>query len=383
MPLFKDLSNNLNKILMQSNKSSLQLENTIVSTKTSIKSIKYLKKNVKESKIINDESNKAFEEFNLSSNEFFIEIEKYLRNPTPEKLLKAKNQINESYNNLKIATTAFSKSKTFTRKLVDSFNEYKKNVLINNAKIEKLIEWYQRLILSFKKNIRITTPIRTTSKLKTQTRKIYYSETPTPSPECPKLKKDLIAKEKERDDAKKELDVFIDQAILRDSYRNAYENKNKANLEYIESEKKRLDNLKNEFFAYFTEIDELAKINSDITRNEKAIINNINRNYFKKVNDLKENAKFLLALQGQSILKITASIKIIGNYSEDLITKQQEENNKFREYISDASDDYKEWQKIQNEIDDNNGMPNAEKKYLGLLADIKNLKNYMGNLNCP
>jgi hypothetical protein len=380
MPLFKDLSNNLNKILMQSNKSSLQLENTIVSTKTSIKSIKYLKKNVKESKIINDESNKAFEEFNLSSNEFFIEIEKYLRNPTPEKLLKAKNQINESYNNLKIATTAFSKSKTFTRKLVDSFNEYKKNVLINNAKIEKLIEWYQRLILSFKKNIRIITPV---SKLKTQTRKIYYSETPTPSPECPKLKKDLIAKEKERDDAKKELDVFIDQAILRDSYRNAYENKNKANLEYIESEKKRLDNLKNEFFAYFTEIDELAKINSDITRNEKAIINNINRNYFKKVNDLKENAKFLLALQGQSILKITASIKIIGNYSEDLITKQQEENNKFREYISDASDDYKEWQKIQNEIDDNNGMPNAEKKYLGLLADIKNLKNYMGNLNCP
>ena len=365
---------------MQSNKSSLQLENTIVSTKTSIKSIKYLKKNVKESKIINDESNKAFEEFNLSSNEFFIEIEKYLRNPTPEKLLKAKNQINESYNNLKIATTAFSKSKTFTRKLVDSFNEYKKNVLINNAKIEKLIEWYQRLILSFKKNIRIITPV---SKLKTQTRKIYYSETPTPSPECPKLKKDLIAKEKERDDAKKELDVFIDQAILRDSYRNAYENKNKANLEYIESEKKRLDNLKNEFFAYFTEIDELAKINSDITRNEKAIINNINRNYFKKVNDLKENAKFLLALQGQSILKITASIKIIGNYSEDLITKQQEENNKFREYISDASDDYKEWQKIQNEIDDNNGMPNAEKKYLGLLADIKNLKNYMGNLNCP
>ena len=85
MPLFKDLSNNLNKILMQSSKSNLQLENTISSTKTSIKYIKDVISNIKELKVNNDKYNKAFEEFNLSSIKLFKIIDNYLKNPTPEK----------------------------------------------------------------------------------------------------------------------------------------------------------------------------------------------------------------------------------------------------------------------------------------------------------
>ena len=85
MPLFKDLSNNLNKILMQSSKSNLQLENTISSTKTSIKNIKDVISNIKELKVNNDKYNKAFEEFNLSTIKLFKIIDNYLKNPTPEK----------------------------------------------------------------------------------------------------------------------------------------------------------------------------------------------------------------------------------------------------------------------------------------------------------
>ena len=363
---------------MQSSKSNLQLEKTISSTKTSIKNIKDVKLNVKDLKLNNDKFNKAVEEFNLSSIELFDKIDKYLKNPTPEKALKVKYQSNVSNDYLTTATTVFSEGKTFTDKVSDSFNKYKNNNSIND--IEESIKYNQKLIDSFKKNIKI---IRSFSKLKTQTRKVYFSENPTPSPQCPKLREDLIAKEKEGNAARRQLNAIIDLAALGKYYKDAYEANNKVNLEYIANEKKRLGDLKNEFMDYYREIDELAKINSDIIRNEKAIINNINRNYFKKVNDLKENAKILLALQGSSILKITASIKIIGNYSEEMVSKEQKNIEKFRSALIDADDNYKKWEDIKHEISFARlSYDEAKGKYEAILADIKNLKNYMEKLNC-
>ena len=379
MPLFKDLSTNLNKILMQSSKSNLQLEKIIDQRKTSIEHIKDLKLNLKDLEINNDKFNKAVEEFKLSSIEFFKKIEKYLKEPTPEKALKVKYQSNVSNDYLTKATTVFSENKTSSDKAFDSFNKYKNNNSINN--IKELIECNQKLILSFKKNSKITKYV---AELKTQTRKVYSLEDNTPRPECQKLKADLAAKELERDNVKAQLDAFAEKVKLGDKYKNAYENNNKENFKYIESEKKRLGDLQNEFLDYFTEIDELAKINSDIIRNEKAIINNINRNYFKKVNDLKENAKFLLSLQFGSMLKIQASIKTIGNYTEEAVNQEQKNIEKYREALANADADYQEWEKIENSLKES-------EKEIGSLKDTKekltreifNLGISIKKLNCP
>jgi hypothetical protein len=379
MPLFKDLSTNLNKILMQSSKSNLQLEKIIDQRKTSIENIKDLKLNLKDLEINNDKFNKAVEEFKLSSIEFFKKIEKYLKEPTPEKALKVKYQSNVSNDYLTKATTVFSENKTSSDKAFDSFNKYKNNNSINN--IKELIECNQKLILSFKKNSKITKYV---AELKTQTRKVYSLEDNTPRPECQKLKADLAAKELERDNVKAQLDAFAEKVKLGDKYKNAYENNNKENFKYIESEKKRLGDLQNEFLDYFTEIDELAKINSDIIRNEKAIINNINRNYFKKVNDLKENAKFLLSLQFGSMLKIQASIKTIGNYTEEAVNQEQKNIEKYREALANADADYQEWEKIENSLKES-------EKEIGSLKDTKekltreifNLGISIKKLNCP
>ena len=379
MPLFKDLSNNLNKILMQSSKSNLQLEKTISSTKTSIKNIKDVKLNVKDLKLNNDKFNKAVEEFNLSSIELFDKIDKYLKNPTPEKALKVKYQSNVSNDYLTKATTVFSESKTFTDKAFDSFNKYKNNNSINY--IEKSIEWTQKLILSFKKNIRIITPV---SKLKTQTRKVYSLEAPTPSTECQKLKEELTAKELEINKVTTELDAFAEKGKLGDEYRKTYETNNKVNLEYIANEKKRLGDLQNEFMDYFRELDELAKINSDIIRNEKAIINNINRNYFKKVNDLKENAKILLSFQAWSISKIKASVITIGNNTEEAVNIEQKNIEKYREALANADADYQQWEKIYYYLLENGEKIQSLKETKEKLRrEIFNLGISIKKLNCP
>jgi hypothetical protein len=379
MPLFKDLSTNLNKILMQSSKSNLQLEKTISSTKTSIKNIKDVKLNVKDLKLNNDKFNKAVEEFKLSSIELFDKIDKYLKNPTPEKALKVKYQSNVSNDYLTKATTVFSESKTFIDKAFDSFNKYKNNNSINN--IKELIEWNQKLILSFKKNIRITTPV---SKLKTQTRKVYSLEAPTPSPDCQELKKELTAKELEINKVTTELDAFIEKVTLGDEYKKTYETNNKVNLEYIANEKKRLGDLQNEFMDYFRELDELAKINSDIIRNEKAIINNINRNYFKKVNDLKENAKILLSFQAWSISKIQASVITIGNNTEEAVNKEQENIEKFRTALADDDADYQEWAKIEKSLrKSDKEIESLKETKEKLRREIFNLGISIKKLNCP
>ena len=188
---------------MQIEKSKIQLENTISSGKTSIRNIKDVNLNIKDLKINNDKSNKAFEESKLSSIKLFNKIDNYLENPTPEKALKVKNQINVSNNDLVKANNVFSENKTLADKVVVSFNRYKNDDFINN--VEKSIKLKQKLIDSFKKNIKI---IRSFSKLKTKfkSREVYSSESPTPSPACQELKQDLADKEKERKSFQEKID---------------------------------------------------------------------------------------------------------------------------------------------------------------------------------
>lgn len=199
MKLFKDLSANLDKILMQVEKSKIQLENTIDSGKTSIANIKDVNSNIKDLKLNNDKSNKAFEESKLSLNQLLKLTYNYLKNSTPEKLLKVKNQIDISNNDLTKATTIFSENKTFANKVVISFNKYKNNDFISN--IKKLIEWNQRLIASLNKNINL---VKSVGKLKiktqTQTRKFYEVDTtPDPILTCEQLKEKLADKIKQRE----------------------------------------------------------------------------------------------------------------------------------------------------------------------------------------
>jgi hypothetical protein len=336
MSLFKDLLNNIKKISTQSKKSNLQLEKTISSSKISIKSIKDLKSNVKESKLNNDKSNKAFEEFNLSSNQLFDKIDKYLKKPTEEKLLKVKNQINVSYNDLKIATTVFYESKTLTRKVVDSFNEYKKNVIINNGKIEKLIELNQRLILSFEKNIRITRP---TSKLKT--RKIYSSENPTQSPDCQKLKEDLAAKIKDRDEARKDLDAFNKETEVGNDYLKKYQENNAERLFYLKTNNKRLIDIEKKITKQSEYANTLDDINIQITRLLKQMqASEIpNQADEKSYETLLENQKDTLAL-------IAENNTAIGSYTKFSTNEEYDLNFKAEKELEANDKNYKEYSRI-------------------------------------
>ena len=125
MKLYKDLLTNLDKTSMQAKKLNLKLENTIDSGKTSIINIKDVKLKIKDLKLNNDKSNKAFEESKLSLNQLLKLTYNYLKNPTPEKALKVKNQINVSNNDLVKANNVFSENKIFADKVVVSFNKYK------------------------------------------------------------------------------------------------------------------------------------------------------------------------------------------------------------------------------------------------------------------
>ena len=222
MPLFKDLSTNLDKILTQIEKSKIQLENTISSTKTSIKNIKDVKLNIEDLKLNNDKSNKAFEEFKLSSIKLFDKIDKYLKTPTPEKALKVKYQIDTSNNDLTKATDVFSENKTLADKVVVSFNKYKNNNSVND--IEESIKYNQKLIDSFKKNIKIIRSVdRLKIKAKTKSREIYSSESPTPSPTCQELRETLAAKKSERDSFQNKINK--DYLLISDTIPIAQKNK--------------------------------------------------------------------------------------------------------------------------------------------------------------
>jgi hypothetical protein len=191
MPLIKDIKTNLSKTLTQVEKLNLQIEKTISSTKTSIKNIKDVRLNLKELKVNNDKYNKAFEEFNLNSNQLSKKINKYLENPTPEKALKLKNQINVSNDYLTKATAFFSENETSSDKVINSFNKYKNNNPIND--IKKLIKFTSILKPSFTKLINSVSKLKTKTKTKTQikaqTRKVYFYNEATPNPTCDKKKR--------------------------------------------------------------------------------------------------------------------------------------------------------------------------------------------------
>ena len=190
MPLIKDILNNLSKPLTQIEKLNLQIENTISSTKTSIKNFKDVSSNIKELKVNNDKYNKAFEEFNLNQNQLSKKINKYLENPTPEKALKVKYQINVSNDYLTKATTVFSDNEKSSDKVINSLNKYKNNNPIND--IEKLIKFTSRLKPSFTKLINSVNKLKTKTQIKaktkantnTKTRKVYLHNETTPDPTC-------------------------------------------------------------------------------------------------------------------------------------------------------------------------------------------------------
>jgi hypothetical protein len=373
MSLFKDLSTNLNKILMQSNKSSLQLEKTISSTKTSIKNIKDVKLNVKNLKVNNDKSNKAFNLFNLSSIELFDKIDKYLKNPTPEKKLKVKNQINVSNDYLTNATTIFSENKTFLEKVVFSFNKYKNSNFIKNAK--ESIEFNQRLILSFKKNIRITTPV---SKLKTKTRKVYFEET-TPDPACLIYKELLANREKEIDIIKKDLKVFADKAKLRDSYKDDYEARNIRKLKFIRDQRVTLIALSENLEQIIVNTRDLKKINDEISKILK-------KNQLAEVPTEKDKNLLmeLLAKQKETLDLIEINKNEAGSNTEESLSNQYKILVDNENELQDNSNDYKEWQKLVREL------ISSEEKIKELTYDekiltitIADLKKRIKDLECP
>ena len=176
----------------------MQIEKTISSSKTSIKNIKDVSSNIKELKVNNDKYNKAFEEFNLNQNQLSKKINKYLENPTPEKALKLKYQINISNDYLTKATTVFSENEKSSDKVINSFYKYKNGDFISNA--EQLIKLNSRLKPSFTKLINSVNKLKTKTKAKTkaktntQTRKVYLHNETTPDPTtCEAKKKELAA----------------------------------------------------------------------------------------------------------------------------------------------------------------------------------------------
>jgi hypothetical protein len=374
MSLFKDLSNNLNKILMQSNKSSLQLEKTIVSTKTSIKNIKDVKLNFKKLKVNNDKSNKAFNLFNLSSIELFDKIDKYLKNPTPAKALKVKNQINVSNDYLTNATTIFSEDKTFLEKVVVSLKEYKNGDFIKNTK--ESIEFNQRLILSFKKNIKITTPV---SKLKTKTRKVYFDEEATPDPACPKYKKTLADKEKERGIIEKELKVFADKAKLRDSYKDDYEARNIKKLKFIRDQRVTLIALSENLNQIIVNTNDLKKINDEISKILK-------KNQLAEVPTEKDKNLLmaLLTKQQETLNLIQINKNEAGSNTEESLSNQYKILIDNEKELQDNSNDYKKWEKINSELISSEGkIKELTSNKQTLTTEISDLEKIIKDLKCP
>jgi len=373
MPLFKEIEANLSKILTQSKKVKNQLEKNIISTKTSIKSIKDLKLNVKELKLSNDQYNKALQKFN--STKLLKKIDNYLKleNPTKEETLKLKNQINVSNNYLTKANTVFSENKTFSDKAFDSFNKYKNNNSIGNA--EKSIELKQRLILSFKKNNKITTP---TIKLKTQSRKVYYFESPTPSPECQKLKKDLADKIKERDDLEELLNAFDEKTKLADKYKKAYEDNNKDVLQFIKTQNDLLLSLSEALNEIEKNIKKLSKVNEEISKLLKKI------QISEVPNEADANLlKALLSQQKTFIGIIEFNTLKVGPDTEESLSNEYIRLNDMKKESEMNSNDYKEWEIINSYIIKNkDAFEKLKENKQKLTTEISDLRKLIEDLNC-
>jgi hypothetical protein len=143
-----------------------------------------------------------------NSTKLLKQIDNYLENPTQEEKLKLKNQINVSDNYLIKAKNIFSENKTFADKVVDSFKKYKNGVFTINAK--ESIKWNSRLKPSFTKLINYFGKLKakTQAKTKIQTRKVYYSESPTPHPDCQAKKQELEDELKKRTKTEEEIALY-------------------------------------------------------------------------------------------------------------------------------------------------------------------------------
>ena len=316
MPLLKDIQTTLNKISMQSEKSNLQFEKTINSIKTSIKSIKNVNLNIKTLKISNDEYNKALKKSQANSTKLLKQIDNYLENPTQEEKLKVKNQINVSNNYLKIVKNVFSNNKISSDKLINSYNEYKNDGLITNA--EELIKWNSRLKPSFTKLINYFGKLKTQTKnkAKAQTRKVYYSESPTLSPDCQKYKKRLEDEISEREVFKKDIDK--DEVHLVD-------------------EKIKVSKLENDFLEQFNAEEDANRQLSNIHLEQKKKFYNY-KELFQKVQDDNNNSVLtILNLDLAQALEEGDDIKIVKTLH--LISENQIRINKNFDDLQEATVD--------------------------------------------
>lgn len=387
MKLFKDLSANLDKILMQVEKSKIQLENTIDSGKTSIINIKDVKSKIKDLKLNNDKSNKAFEESKLSSIKLFDKIEKYIKNPTPEKLLKVKNQIDTSNNDLAKANNVFSENKTFADKVVVSFNKYKNDDFINN--LEKSIKLKQKLILSFNKNIKIIRSVNK-PKPKFKSREVYSSESPTPSPACQELKQDLADKEKERKSFQEKIDkdyLLIAATIpIAQKNKDEYEKQTsyedtaiKAMEDYVELQKEAL--------AKYNKVQkEIEDKNKEIEKSymqlAKIIINN------PSIKAIKNQLLTIQRITGERDLKFAQLQNIIqnlGSANKQTIDELERTTKTAREVFKEKNKDI-----FYKMVDSQNVIKEAEKNIKFNKEVVKNYNESIKKLedeiklkNCP
>jgi len=389
MKLFKDLSANLDKILMQVEKSKIQLENTIDSGKTSIINIKDVKSKIKDLKLNNDKSNKAFEESKLSSIKLFDKIEKYIKNPTPEKLLKVKNQIDTSNNDLAKANNVFSENKTFADKVVVSFNKYKNDDFINN--LEKSIKLKQKLILSFNKNIKIIRSVnKPKPKPKFKSREVYSSESPTPSPACQELKQGLADKEKERKSFQEKIDkdyLLIAATIpIAQKNKDEYEKQTsyedtaiKAMEDYVELQKEAL--------AKYNKVQkEIEDKNKEIEKSymqlAKIIINN------PSIKAIKNQLLTIQRITGERDLKFAQLQNIIqnlGSANKQTIDELERTTKTAREVFKEKNKDI-----FNKMVDSQNVIKEAEEKIKFNKEVVKNYNESIKKLedeiklkNCP
>ena len=326
MKLFKDLLTNLDKISMQAKKLNLKLENTIDSGKASIINIKDVKLKIKDLKLNNDKSNKAFEESKLSLNQLLKLTYNYLKNPTPEKALKVKNQINVSNNDLVKANNVFSENKIFADKVVVSFNKYKNGDFINNAK--ESFELNQKLIASLNKNIKIIRSVnKTKTKTKTKTRKVYFNET-TPNPFCAKLR-ELIAEAKQNivelyaDRAKKYLVIF-NQILIYAAVKLEYDKEGASVKETFDSQESFVDDQRQLMIDYNRAGLELSIRNGkliDLTQKHKENMASKNE---KKIEDSTlaiATEKFEIQLVEVNLKKAIKEMGSISDYSVNELRK--------------------------------------------------------------
>jgi hypothetical protein len=387
MKLFKDLSANLDKILMQVEKSKIQLKNTIDSGKTSIINIKDVKSKIKDLKLNNDKSNKAFEESKLSLNQLLKLTDNYLKNPTPEKLLKVKNQIDTSNNDLVKANNVFSENKTLADKVVVSFNKYKNDDFINN--LEKSIKLKQKLILSFNKNIKIIRSVNK-PKPKFKSREVYSSESPTPSPACQELKQDLADKEKERKSFQEKIDkdyLLIAATIpIAQKNKDEYEKQTsyedtaiKAMEDYVELQKEAL--------AKYNKVQkEIEDKNKEIEKSymqlAKIIINN------PSIKAIKNQLLTIQRITGERDLKFAQLQNIIqnlGSANKQTIDELERTTKTAREVFKEKNKDI-----FNKMVDSQNVIKEAEEKIKFNKEVVKNYNESIKKLedeiklkNCP